>query len=167
MFEWLELVEEHSGTRVLTVLYWSRSLVSFPDHFSPHGKNWSGERPSPFSFPPPNVSGPIRLLCERDVIHGNNGDQESWAIEAVCRRLGCAGLKPASEKAVRSFANGRDVLRGCQPWMESLNASKIAPESVAERGVSFQDRRFLVIGTSREDNLLQRCVSGRRYRVPQ
>ena len=24
-------------------------LVSFPDHFSPHGKNWSGERP--FSFP--------------------------------------------------------------------------------------------------------------------
>ena len=27
--------------------------VSFPDHFSPHGKNWSGERPIPFSFPPP------------------------------------------------------------------------------------------------------------------
>ena len=26
-------------------------LVSFPDHFSPHGKNWSGERPIPFSFP--------------------------------------------------------------------------------------------------------------------
>ena len=26
-------------------------IVSFPDHFSPHGKNWSGERPIP--FPPP------------------------------------------------------------------------------------------------------------------
>jgi len=26
-------------------------IVSFPDHFSPHGKNWSGERPIPFSFP--------------------------------------------------------------------------------------------------------------------
>ena len=26
-------------------------VVSFPDHFSPHGKNWSGERPTPFSFP--------------------------------------------------------------------------------------------------------------------
>ena len=26
-------------------------LVSFPDHFSPHGKNWSGEQPIPFSFP--------------------------------------------------------------------------------------------------------------------
>jgi len=24
---------------------------SFPDHFLPHGKNWSGERPIPFSFP--------------------------------------------------------------------------------------------------------------------
>ena len=37
--------------------------------------------------------------------------------------------------------------------MESLNASKIAPESVAERDVSFQDRRFLAIGASREDDL--------------
>ena len=27
------------------------TLVSFPDYFSPHGKNWSGERPIPFSFP--------------------------------------------------------------------------------------------------------------------
>jgi len=26
-------------------------VVSFPDHFSPHGKNSSGERPIPFSFP--------------------------------------------------------------------------------------------------------------------
>jgi len=30
--------------------------------------------------------------------------------------------------------------------------------SVAERGVSFQDRRFLAIGTSREDDLCN-CVS--------
>ena len=29
----------------------SPEIVSFPDHFSPHGKNWSGERPIPFSFP--------------------------------------------------------------------------------------------------------------------
>ena len=26
-------------------------LVSFPDHFLPHGKNWSGERPIRFLFP--------------------------------------------------------------------------------------------------------------------
>jgi len=29
--------------------------------------------------------------------------------------------------------------------MDSLNATKIAPESVTERGVFFQDRRSLVI----------------------
>jgi len=28
-------------------------VVSFPDHFSPHGKNRSGERPIPLLFPPP------------------------------------------------------------------------------------------------------------------
>ena len=35
-----------------------------------------------------NVGSPIRLLCEIDVLPRNNGDQESWVIEAVCRRLG-------------------------------------------------------------------------------
>jgi len=30
-----------------------RNLVPFPDHFSPQGKNWSGEQPILFSFPPP------------------------------------------------------------------------------------------------------------------
>jgi len=77
-----------------------------------------------------NIGGPIRLLCETDVIHRNNGDHKSWAIEAVCRRLGYTGLKPDHEKAVRSFRNGQDVLRACQPWMDSLNASKIAPKSL-------------------------------------
>ena len=77
-----------------------------------------------------NVGGPIRLVCESDVIHRNNGDWESRAIEAVCRRLGYTGLKPDHENAVRSLGNGRDVLRACQPWTDSLNASKIAPESL-------------------------------------
>jgi len=38
--------------------------------------------------------------------------------EAVCRRLGYAGLKPDHEKAVMSVGNDRDVrnvLRACQP----------------------------------------------------
>ena len=35
-----------------------------------------------------NVGGPMRLICEIDALHRNNGDQESRAIEAVCRRLG-------------------------------------------------------------------------------
>ena len=37
-----------------------------------------------------NVGGPIRLHCVSDIIilYRNNGSQESWAIEAVCRRLG-------------------------------------------------------------------------------
>ena len=68
------------------------------------------------------------------LLHGNNGDQESWAIEAVRRRLGYTGLKPDHKKAIRSFRNGRDVLRACQMWMDRLNASKIAPESIAEKG---------------------------------
>ena len=100
-----------------------------------------------------NVGGPIRLLCESDVLHRNNGDQESWAIKAVCRRLHYTGLKPDHEKAIRSFRNGREVLRTCQPWMDRLNANKIAPGSITENGVTFQDCRFLAIRTSREDNL--------------
>ena len=82
-----------------------------------------------------NVGGPIRLLCESDVIHGNNGNQESWAIEAVYRRSGYAGLKPSREKAVRSFVNGWDVLRASQPWMESLNASLSLQEVFLSRTV--------------------------------
>ena len=101
-----------------------------------------------------NVGGPIRLLCESDVIHGNNGDQEGWAIEAICRRLGYAGLKPAGEKAVRCFANSLDtwklVNREWKVWMQVRLLQSL---SLAERGVSFQDCRFLAIGTSREDDL--------------
>ena len=29
----------------------AEEVVSFPDHFSPHRKNWSGEQPIPLSFP--------------------------------------------------------------------------------------------------------------------
>jgi len=60
-----------------TVLAWSRSQSIFGlvnSLFHSHSLHW-------------NVGGPIRLLCKSDVLHGNNGDQESWAIKAVCRRL--------------------------------------------------------------------------------
>ena len=140
-------------------------LVSFPDHFRHMGK--IGRVNSLFRSRSlrQNVGGPIRLLCKSDVIHGNNGDQESWAIEAVCRRLGYAGLLPDHEKDVRSFGNGRDVLRACQLWMDSLNASKIAPESLCcwKRGF-FPGSSLL---GDRNLRSLQRNVSGRRYRVPQ
>jgi len=45
------------------------------------------------------------LRCVTDVIHKNNGNQESRAS----RILGYAGLKLDHEKAVRSFVNGLDV----------------------------------------------------------
>ena len=106
-----------------------------------------------------NVGGPIRLLCESDVIHGNNGDQESWAIKAVCRRLGYAGLKPASEKAVRSSRTvgmcWELVNREWEVWMPVRLLQSL---SVAEWGFSFQDRRSLAIGTSKEDNLSTKCL---------
>ena len=103
---------------------------------------------------PSTGSGPIRLLCEGDLIHGNNGDQERWAIDAECRRLGYAGLKPDHEKAVRSFGNSRNVLRACQPWMDSLNASKIAPESLCRW------KRFFFLGSSflGDQNLMRRQI---------
>ena len=103
-------------------------IASFPDRFSPHGeKNMVVNGLFRSRSLRRNVGSSIRLLCESDVIHVSNGDQESWAIETVCRRLGYAGLKPDHEKAVRSFGF---VLRAFQPWMDSLNASKIAPESL-------------------------------------
>ena len=113
-----------------------------------------------------NVGSPIRLLCESDVIHGNNGDQESWAIEAVCRSLGYAGLKPDHKTAVRSFGNGQDVLRACQPWMDSLNASKIAPESLCRWKRCF----FLESSFLGDRNLQGRQIFATkclRYHVPQ
>ena len=70
-----------------------------------------------------NVGRPIRLRCISDIIHGNNGDQESRVIEAVYRRLGYAGLKPGHETAVRSFVNGQDVSESLTTDSGSLNAS--------------------------------------------
>ena len=144
------------------------SLVSFPDHFSPHGKNRSGERPIPFLFPPPECWRSNQVALRKWRIHGNNGDQESWAIEAVYRRLGYAGLKPDHKKAVRSFRNGRDVLRACQPWMDRLNASKIGPESLCRwKRCFFPESLFLGDQNLQGRPSLQRNVSGWRYLVPQ
>jgi len=44
-----------------------------------------------------------------DSERGHHSDQESWAIEAVCRRLGYTGLKLDHEKGVRSFMKVWDV----------------------------------------------------------
>ena len=93
------------------------------------------EWPIPFLFPLPECWQSNQVALQKWRNTRNNGEQESWAIEAVCRRLGYAGLKPDHEKAVRSFGNSRDVLRACQPWMHSLNASKIAPVSLSLKEV--------------------------------
>jgi len=73
--------------------------LSFPDHFSPHREK-IGLVNGLFRSRSlcQNIGGPVRLLCESDIIHGANGNQESWAIEAVCRRLGYTGLKPDHKK---------------------------------------------------------------------
>ena len=43
-------------------------------------------------------------------------------------------------------------------WTVWMPARLLQSLSVAERGVSFQDRHFLAIGTSREDNLCNECL---------
>jgi len=93
------------------------------------------------------------LRCTSEVIHGNNGDQESWAIEAVCRTLGYAVLKTDHKKAARGIVNGQDEFGAWQPTVESLNASKIASESLCWwKKFSFQDLLSLATRTSEEDN---------------
>ena len=44
------------------------------------------------------------------------------------------GLEPDHEKAVRSFASGRDVLESLTTGSGKVEASKIASESVTDRG---------------------------------
>ena len=142
------------------------SLVPWP--FFATWENWSGEEPIPFLFPLPECwqSNQVALRKWRNA--RNNGDQESWAIVAVCRRLGYAGLKPDHKKAVRSFGNGRDVLRACQSWMDSLNASKIAPESLCQRKrCFFPGSSFLSDQILQGRQSLQWNVSGQHYHVPQ
>jgi len=84
-----------------------------------------------------NVGGPIRLGCESDVIHGNNGNKESGTIEAVCRTLGYAGLKSDHEKAI-----GVSRKSGCVQSLSTMNGQFKCQQdwsrvSIAERGVSF------------------------------
>jgi len=136
------------------------SLIPRPLIFSPHREKRSGEWPIPFY-----VGRPIMLRCTSEVIHGNNGDQESWAIEAVCRTLGYAVLKTDDKKAARGIVNGQDEFGAWQPTVESLNASKIASESLCWwKKILFPGSSFLG-----NQNLWgrQRNVSGRHYHVPQ
>ena len=65
----------------------AQKLVSFPDHFSLHRENVLVNGLFYSCFTCQFVGRPIRLRCVSEVIHRNNGDQESWVIEAVCRRL--------------------------------------------------------------------------------
>ena len=78
--------------------------------------------------------------CMCDVMHGNNGNQESWVIEVVCRRL-----KPDHEKVDRSFVNGWDVFESLATNSENLNASKtIGNKNGIDRS---PDRFFPCVGT--------------------
>jgi len=128
------------------------------------GLKFSVEKWSPRTHFFGKNSPPNQVALRSDVIHGNI----KWRPRKVSNRGSVqesyAGLKPDHEKAFRSFGNGRDVLRACQPWMDSLNASKIPPESLCRwKRCFFPGSSFL---GDRNLGSLQRNVSGRRYRVP-
>ena len=55
-------------------------------------------------------------------------------IKAVRRRVGYVGLEPDHEKAFGSFTNGQDVLESLTTGSGKVEASKIASESVTDRG---------------------------------
>jgi len=67
-------------------------------------EKWSGERPIPFLFHTPECWWANQVVLHTEwCINGNNGTQESWVMEAVCRRLklrrtetwsqeGCSGV---------------------------------------------------------------------------
>jgi len=75
-----------------------------------------------------DVGGPIRLRCISDIIHGNNGNQERWVIEATRRRLGYAGLKPNHKKAVKEYGELLGcVCEFCQPAMEDWMPVRLLP----------------------------------------
>jgi len=58
------------------------------------------------------------------------GHQEIWVTEAVCGRLGYAGLKPITRKQSGVSWTVGMCWRAWQLTVESLNASKFAPESL-------------------------------------
>jgi len=93
-------------------VYCGITIVSFSDHFHYGGEGGNSLVNGLLHSHSTcwNVGRQMKLHCISDIILGNNGDQESLVM-----RLGYAGLKAASEKVVRSFANSRDVLRACQP----------------------------------------------------
>ena len=119
--------------------YCAQKLVSFPDHFSLHRENGLVNGLFHSRSTLQYVGRPIRLCCVSEVIHGNNGDQESWVIKAVLRRLGYTVLKPEHEKTDRNLMNSQDVFENLQSTVETVNASKIAPVTPSLKGFfSFQ-----------------------------
>ena len=75
--------------------------------------------------------------------------------------IGYAGLKPAREKR----QSGVRERSGCVESLSTVNGRTVwmpvrllQSLSVAEWGFSFQDRRSLAIGTSKEDNLSTKCL---------
>ena len=115
-----------------------------------------------------NVGRPIRLHCVSDTIHGNNGDQESWVIEAVCKTLGYTGLKPDHKKAVRSFVNSWEVFKSLKTGSERLNASKIAKEKLLSPTEVFLSRIFCLWWLKHpKETIFETNVSGWCYCLPQ
>jgi len=138
---------------------WWQGLVSFPD-----GKNGLVNSLFHSHSIYRNNGRPIMLRCVSDVIHGNNGNQESWAIKAVCRRLGYAVLKPDHKKAVRSFMN---ALKNYVWELDNRHWKFWMPIRLLQSlSFFFPGSYFLGDCNLQGRQSLQWSISGRHYCVP-
>jgi len=67
-----------------------------------------------------NVGGPIRLCCISDVVYGNNGTQESWVMEAVCRRLKLHRTETRSQEGCQEFHEWLGYVRELDSWRSQV-----------------------------------------------
>ena len=65
--------DQHKQVVLHMIIY---SLASFQDHFLPHRENGLVNSLFQSRSICRNVGRPIRLCCIRDVLHGNNSNQE-------------------------------------------------------------------------------------------
>ena len=144
--------EKFSGLRL--------GLVSFPDHFSPHGKNWSGEPPLPFSFPPPECwrSNQVALRKWRNL-------WEYWRPRKLSNRGSVQETRlPRTETRLREGCQEFREGLGCAERLSTVNGQFECQQDCSRVSLSLKEVLFFFLGSS---FLGDRNVSGRRYRVPQ
>jgi len=133
---------------------WGRArVISFLDCFSPHGKNLSGERPIPFLFPPPERwrSNQVALRKWRTYYTGIMVTKKAEQLRQ------CAGDYATPETRSREGYQEFQERSGCVESLSTVNGQIECQQDCSRvcrwKRFSFQDRHFLAIRTSREDDL--------------